>query len=164
MFTLRSVEDAQQIADDIGYPVIIKAAAGGGGLGMRVVHEADVFHRAYQETTASAQALFGDSSVYVERYLETARHVEIQVLADNFGNTIHLGERDCSVQRRHQKLVEESPAPRMLPGLAARMGQPAVRERKRPATSGRARSSSSSAPQATSSSWRSTVASRSSIR
>ncbi len=127
MEPLRSVEDAQQIADDIGYPVIIKAAAGGGGLGMRVVHEADVFHRAYQETTASAQALFGDSSVYVERYLETARHVEIQVLADNFGNTIHLGERDCSVQRRHQKLVEESPAPRMPPGLAARMGQAAVR-------------------------------------
>jgi acetyl-CoA carboxylase, biotin carboxylase subunit len=124
---LCSVKDAQQVAADIGYPVIIKAAAGGGGMGMRVVRETDAFHCAYQETTADAQALFGDSRVYVERYLETARHVEIQVLADHFGNTIHLGERDCSVQRRHQKLIEESPAPRMPPGLATRMGQAAVR-------------------------------------
>ena len=124
---LGSVEEAQQVADDIGYPVIIKAAAGGGGRGMRVVHETDAFYRAYQETRAGALTLFGDSRVYVERYLATARHIEIQVLADHFGNTIHLGERDCSVQRRHQKLVEESPAPRMPPGLAARMGQAAVR-------------------------------------
>jgi acetyl-CoA carboxylase, biotin carboxylase subunit len=123
---LGSVEEAQQVADDIGYPVIIKAAAGGGGRGMRVVHETAAFSRAYQETRAGALALFGDSRVYVERYLATARHVEVQVLADHVGNTIHLGERDCSVQRRHQKLVEESPAPRMPPGLAARMGQTAV--------------------------------------
>jgi acetyl-CoA carboxylase biotin carboxylase subunit len=123
----RSVEEARQIADDIGYPVVIKAAAGGGGRGIRVVHEATAFRRAYQQTRVDAQALFGDSLVYVERYLTHARHIEIQVLADDFGTTIHLGERDCSVQRRHQKLVEESPAPRMPPGLAARMGQAAVR-------------------------------------
>jgi acetyl-CoA carboxylase, biotin carboxylase subunit len=122
-----SAEEARQIADDIGYPVVIKAAAGGGGRGMRVVHKATAFLHAYQQTRADAQALFGDSLVYVEHYLAHARHIEIQVLADNLGSTIHLGERDCSVQRRHQKLVEESPAPRMPPGLAARMGEAAVR-------------------------------------
>jgi acetyl-CoA carboxylase biotin carboxylase subunit len=122
---LRSAVDAQQVADEIGYPVIIKAVAGGGGRGM-LVHEAAAFSRAYQETRAGALVLFGDSRVYVERYLAAARHVEIQVLADHFGNTVHLGERDCSVQRRHQKLLEESPAPRMPPGLAAQMGQKAV--------------------------------------
>jgi acetyl-CoA carboxylase biotin carboxylase subunit len=124
---LSSVQEAQQVADDAGYPVIIKAANGGGGRGMRVVHERAAFPEAYAETRAGAQALFGDSRVYVERYLKTARHVEIQVLADNFGNTIHLGERDCTVQRRHQKLVEESPAPLLAPGLADRMGEVAVR-------------------------------------
>ncbi|ONI90824.1 acetyl-CoA carboxylase biotin carboxylase subunit [Actinosynnema sp. ALI-1.44] len=123
---LHSVEEANRIADDIGYPVIIKAAAGGGGRGMRVVAETGAFAAAYLETKAGAQALFGDSRVYVERYLPTARHVEIQVLADQFGNTIHLGARDCSVQRRHQKLVEESPAPRLPDGMADRMGQAAV--------------------------------------
>jgi acetyl-CoA carboxylase biotin carboxylase subunit len=124
---MRSGEQARQVADDIGYPVVIKAVAGGGGRGMRVVHETASFSRAYERTRADAQALFGDSRVYVEHYLTNPRHIEVQVLADCFGNTIHLGERDCSVQRRHQKLVEESPAPRMPPGLAARMGQAAVR-------------------------------------
>jgi acetyl-CoA carboxylase, biotin carboxylase subunit len=124
---MRSVEEARQVADDIGYPVVIKAAAGGGGRGMRVVHETAAFLRAYEQTRADAQVLFGDSRVYVEHYLTNPRHIEVQVLADCFDNTIHLGERDCSVQRRHQKLVEESPAPRMPPGLAARMGQAAVR-------------------------------------
>jgi acetyl-CoA carboxylase biotin carboxylase subunit len=127
MEPLRSVDEAQSVADNIGYPVIIKAAAGGGGRGMRVVHSSTEFAAAYQETRAGAQALFGDPRVYVERYLATARHVEIQILTDQFGNAIHLGERDCSVQRRHQKLVEESPAPRMAPGLAEWMGQTAVR-------------------------------------
>jgi acetyl-CoA carboxylase, biotin carboxylase subunit len=124
---MRSVEEARQVADDIGYPVVIKAAAGGGGRGMRVVHETAAFLRAYEQTRADAQVLFGDSRVYVEHYLTNPRHIEVQVLADCFDNTIHLGERDCSVQRRHQKLVEESPAPRMPPALAARMGQAAVR-------------------------------------
>jgi acetyl-CoA carboxylase biotin carboxylase subunit len=123
---LDSVEAAQQVADDAGYPVIIKAATGGGGRGMRVVHESAAFADAYTETRAGAQALFGDSRVYVERYLPAGRHVEIQVFADNFGNTIHLGERDCTVQRRHQKLVEESPAPRLPDGLAEQMGKTSV--------------------------------------
>jgi acetyl-CoA carboxylase biotin carboxylase subunit len=123
---LNSVEEAQRVADDAGYPVIIKAATGGGGRGMGVVHESAAFADAYAETRAGAQQLFGDSRVYVERYLPAGRHVEIQVFADNFGNTIHLGERDCTVQRRHQKLLEESPAPRLPAGLAERMGTAAV--------------------------------------
>jgi acetyl-CoA carboxylase biotin carboxylase subunit len=127
MEPLRSVRDAQRVADDIGYPVIIKAAAGGGGRGMRVVHKSTTFAQAYQETRGTAQTLFGDSRVYVERYLPTARHVEVQVLADGAGNAIHLGERDCSVQRRHQKLIEESPAPRLPEVLADRMRTAAVR-------------------------------------
>ncbi|MDQ3403036.1 MAG: acetyl-CoA carboxylase biotin carboxylase subunit [Actinomycetota bacterium] len=124
---LRTAAEAHQVADHIGYPVIIKAAVGGGGRGMRVVHDSDTFIRAYHETKATAQALFGDSRVYVERYLASARHIEVQILADTRGSVIHLGERDCSVQRRHQKLVEESPAPRMPPGLVRRMGEAAVR-------------------------------------
>ncbi|HEX5405558.1 MAG TPA: acetyl-CoA carboxylase biotin carboxylase subunit [Pseudonocardiaceae bacterium] len=123
---LNSVEEAQQVADDAGYPVIIKAATGGGGRGMGVVYERAAFADAYAKTRAGAQALFGDSRVYVERYLPAGRHVEIQVFADDFGNTIHLGERDCTVQRRHQKLLEESPAPRLPDGLAERMGDVAV--------------------------------------
>nr|WP_042193140.1 acetyl-CoA carboxylase biotin carboxylase subunit [Kibdelosporangium sp. MJ126-NF4]CEL20586.1 Biotin carboxylase of acetyl-CoA carboxylase [Kibdelosporangium sp. MJ126-NF4]CTQ89497.1 Biotin carboxylase of acetyl-CoA carboxylase (EC 6.3.4.14) [Kibdelosporangium sp. MJ126-NF4] len=124
---LRSVEDAQRVGDEIGYPVIIKAAAGGGGRGMRVVTDPAEFGRAYQETRAGAQALFGNSRVFVERYLPVARHVEIQVLADQHGNAIELGARDCSVQRRHQKLIEESPAPGLPAELVERMGQAAVR-------------------------------------
>jgi acetyl-CoA carboxylase biotin carboxylase subunit len=123
---LRSVDEAHRIADEIGYPVIVKAAAGGGGRGMRVVRTSREFHDAYEETRAVAQRLFGDPRVYVERFLERARHVEIQVLADASGQVVHLGERDCSVQRRHQKLLEETPAPRLAPGTVERMGQAAV--------------------------------------
>ncbi|KAA2251226.1 acetyl-CoA carboxylase biotin carboxylase subunit [Solihabitans fulvus] len=117
---------AKEIADDIGYPVIIKAAAGGGGRGMSVVRSAAEFADAFRTARAQAQAVFGDARVYVERYLESARHVEVQILADQHGNAVHLGERDCSVQRRHQKLVEESPAPNLERELAARMGRAAV--------------------------------------
>ncbi|HMG41978.1 MAG TPA: acetyl-CoA carboxylase biotin carboxylase subunit [Acidimicrobiales bacterium] len=123
---LRSVDVAHRTADEVGYPVIIKAAAGGGGRGMRMVQRSADFPDAYLETRAGAQALFGDPRVYVERYLETARHVEIQVLADTHGTVLHLGERDCSVQRRHQKLLEETPAPRLAPGIVQQMGQVAV--------------------------------------
>ncbi|NHD19327.1 MULTISPECIES: acetyl-CoA carboxylase biotin carboxylase subunit [unclassified Actinopolyspora] len=124
---LTSAEQAHRVADDIGYPVIIKAAAGGGGRGMRIVYDSADFLAAYQETRAGALALFGDPQVFVERYLPSGRHVEIQVLADHFGNAIHLGERDCSVQRRHQKLIEESPAPHLPDGIVEEMGQVAVR-------------------------------------
>ncbi len=124
---LADPESAKRLADDIGYPVIIKAAAGGGGRGMSIVHDAAEFARTYQQTKATALQLFGDGRVYVERYLPSARHVEIQVLADQYGNAIYLGERDCSVQRRHQKLVEEAPAPGLPAELTTRMGEAAVR-------------------------------------
>ena len=124
---LADVESAKRLADEIGYPVIIKAAAGGGGRGMSIVDSAPDFSRTYLQTRATALQLFGDARVYVERYLPSARHVEIQVLADQYGNAIHLGERDCSVQRRHQKLVEETPAPGLPKELTDRMGAAAVR-------------------------------------
>jgi acetyl-CoA carboxylase, biotin carboxylase subunit len=119
-------EDALELADGIGYPVIVKAAAGGGGRGMRVVRRSEEFVEAYKQTQATAQILFGDGRVYVEKYLERARHVEVQVLADGHGRVIHLGERDCTMQRRHQKLVEETPAPRLPDGLAERICEAAV--------------------------------------
>ncbi|GLZ36545.1 acetyl-CoA carboxylase biotin carboxylase subunit [Actinokineospora sp. NBRC 105648] len=122
-----TVTEAQALADDIGYPVIIKAAAGGGGRGMRIVRSGEEFARAYRETRLDAQAVFNDGRVYVERYLESARHVEIQVLVDRYRNAVHLGARDCSVQRRHQKLVEESPPPGLPDTLIAEMGAAAVR-------------------------------------
>jgi acetyl-CoA carboxylase biotin carboxylase subunit len=124
---LSSVDAARKFADDIGYPVIVKAAAGGGGRGMQVINRRADFARLYCETEAIAQTLFGDGRVYIERFLETSRHVEVQILCDQYGNCISLGERDCSVQRRHQKLVEETPAPALPRGVAARMGQDAVR-------------------------------------
>ncbi|MFC0098792.1 acetyl/propionyl/methylcrotonyl-CoA carboxylase subunit alpha [Micromonospora marina] len=119
-------EAAHRLADEIGYPVIIKAVAGGGGRGMQVVTRSDDFPDAHRRTRATAQMLFNDGRVYVEKYLRSARHVEIQVLCDAYGNAIHLGERDCSVQRRHQKLIEETPSPRLPDGLAERMGAAAV--------------------------------------
>ncbi|HEX2133041.1 MAG TPA: acetyl-CoA carboxylase biotin carboxylase subunit [Actinophytocola sp.] len=124
---LADAESAKRLADEIGYPVIIKAAAGGGGRGMSIVDVPAEFARTYQTTKATALQLFGDGRVYVERYLPSARHVEIQVLTDTHGNAIHLGERDCSVQRRHQKLVEETPAPGLPTELTERMGAAAVR-------------------------------------
>src|SRR5437762_1720426 len=124
---LSTVEEAKTVVDDIGFPVIVKAAAGGGGRGMSVVRSEPEFARAYQETRAAAQALFGDSRVYVERYLDRARHVEIQILADAHGSVIQLGERDCTAQRRHQKLVEESPAPGLPEHVREAMGEAAVR-------------------------------------
>jgi acetyl-CoA carboxylase biotin carboxylase subunit len=123
---LSSAQQAADVADEIGYPVIIKAAAGGGGRGMAVVDDRRDFARAFAETRASAQAVFGDARVYVEKYVPGARHVEVQVLADDHGNVVSLGERDCSVQRRRQKLIEESPAPGLPPALTAAIGEAAV--------------------------------------
>jgi acetyl-CoA carboxylase biotin carboxylase subunit len=120
------LDQARELVAAIGFPVIVKAAAGGGGRGMAVVHDPDRFVDEFSRVKATAQVLFGDGRVYVERYLEQARHVEVQVLCDGYGNAVHLGERDCTVQRRHQKLIEETPAPRLPAGLAERMGQAAV--------------------------------------
>jgi acetyl-CoA/propionyl-CoA carboxylase biotin carboxyl carrier protein len=115
-----------EIAGQIGYPVLIKAAAGGGGKGMKVVRSEDEAERAFDSARREGEAYFADASVYVERYLEDPRHVEVQVLADAHGNVVHLGERDCTIQRRHQKLVEETPSPAVGASLRARIGQIAV--------------------------------------
>ncbi|GIG63086.1 acetyl-CoA carboxylase biotin carboxylase subunit [Longispora fulva] len=123
---LDNVEDASAVAAEIGYPVIIKAAAGGGGRGLQVVLDKEDFAAQYHATRAVAQSLFGDGRVYVEQFLPHARHVEIQVLCDGHGNAVHLGERDCSVQRRHQKLIEETPSPGLSADVVRRMGEAAV--------------------------------------
>ncbi len=109
--SLDGVDEAQALADEIGYPVIVKAAAGGGGRGMRVVREREMLARAFLTCQAESGAAFGSSELYLEKFVEEARHIEVQVLGDRSGMRVHLGERDCSVQRRHQKLLEESPAP-----------------------------------------------------
>jgi acetyl-CoA carboxylase biotin carboxylase subunit len=123
-------EEAFKIAAEIGYPVIVKATAGGGGRGMRVANDKAGLATALQSARSEAAASFGDAGVYIEKYLKPIRHIEIQVMADSFGNVIHLGERDCSVQRRHQKLIEESPSPAITPELRARMGKAAVQAAK----------------------------------
>ncbi len=119
--------EAVRIADDVGYPVLLKASFGGGGRGMRIVREPGDLEAAFASACAEAQAAFGDGSMYLERFLESVRHVEVQVFADAHGSAIHLGERDCSVQRRHQKLVEESPAPGISPEQRRQFGEAAVR-------------------------------------
>jgi acetyl-CoA carboxylase, biotin carboxylase subunit len=126
---VHSVEEAATIADDIGYPIILKAAAGGGGRGMRRVDSPAELESALRDASSEAERAFRSGEVYIERYLERPRHVEIQVLGDEDGNLIHLGERECSVQRRHQKVIEECPSPLMLraPALRDRMGEAAVR-------------------------------------
>ena len=118
-----TVEDAAKIAEEIGYPIAVKAAGGGGGKGFRVALEADELEKAFEGAAREGEKFFGDATVYLERYLPDPRHVEVQVLADSQGNVIHLGERDCSVQRRHQKLIEESPAPAVDEKLRERIGK-----------------------------------------
>lgn len=123
-------EEALAIAKEIGYPVIIKASAGGGGRGMRVAQSSADLLKSLRTAKAEAEAAFGNGAVYVEKYVEEPRHIEFQILADGYGNVVHLGERDCSVQRRNQKLIEESPSSALSPELRAEMGEAAVKAAK----------------------------------
>jgi acetyl-CoA carboxylase biotin carboxylase subunit len=124
---LEDDKEALKLAREIGYPVLIKAAAGGGGKGMRVAHNDISLQTGLTQARAEAQAAFKDSTVYIEKYLEQPRHVEVQLLGDHYGNMLHLGERDCSLQRRHQKVVEETPAPGLRPEVRSAMCDAAVR-------------------------------------
>ena len=127
---VHDVNEAVKIAKKIGFPVIIKATAGGGGRGMKIVHSPAALPNAFATARAEAQAGFGNPEVYIEKYCENPRHVEIQILGDKHGNVIHLGERDCSIQRRHQKLIEEAPSTVSTPELRKAMGDAAVRAAK----------------------------------
>jgi acetyl-CoA carboxylase biotin carboxylase subunit len=118
-----TLEDAKRIGDEIGYPVIIKATAGGGGRGMKVAQTAADMEKAFLSARQEGKAAFGNDEVYIEKYLTTPRHIEIQVFGDGKGNAVHLGERDCSLQRRHQKVLEEAPGPSITPELRARIGK-----------------------------------------
>jgi acetyl-CoA carboxylase biotin carboxylase subunit len=123
---IESPEEAAKLAKEIGYPVIVKASGGGGGRGMRIVYSEKELAHALETASTEAAAAFKNGDVYIERYVERPRHIEIQVLADEHGNCAYLGERECSIQRRHQKLLEEAPAPMMTPELRSQMGETAV--------------------------------------
>ncbi|MEO8763842.1 MAG: acetyl-CoA carboxylase biotin carboxylase subunit [Ginsengibacter sp.] len=124
---LESIDEAKSLARDIGYPVILKATAGGGGKGMRVVWSEKEIEKAFDNAKAEAAASFKNDGIYMEKFVEEPRHIEIQIAGDQFGNICHLSERDCSIQRRHQKLVEESPSPFMTPELRDKMGAAAIK-------------------------------------
>lgn len=124
---LISLEEAEEVAAKVGYPIMLKAAAGGGGKGMRLVRGADELKSAYEAARSEALRSFGDDEVYIEKFIENPRHIEMQILADEHGNCVYLGERECSVQRRHQKVLEESPSPLVDPDMRRRMGEIAVR-------------------------------------
>lgn len=121
-----SADDAKKQAEDMGFPVMLKATAGGGGRGIKIVWNSNEIETAFKTCSAEAQAAFGNGGLYMEKYVQAPRHVEVQVLADNYNNAIHLGERDCSVQRRNQKLIEEAPSPALDPVLREKMGTAAV--------------------------------------
>lgn len=124
---INNEKEALAVAKEIGFPVIIKAVAGGGGKGMRAAHNAVAFLKEYYNARIEAEKAFGNGAVYLERFLEAPRHIEIQILGDQFGNVIHLGERDCSVQRRHQKIIEEAPSPFISDETRKKMGRDAVK-------------------------------------
>ena len=121
-----SLDEARQIAEKIGYPVIIKATAGGGGKGMKIAHSADAIPEAFELAQKEALNAFGNGSVYLEKYLQTPRHIEVQILADHYGHVVHLGERDCSLQRNHQKVLEETPSPALNPEQRQKIGNVVV--------------------------------------
>jgi acetyl-CoA carboxylase biotin carboxylase subunit len=123
---VKNLEDGLEIIRDMPFPIILKASAGGGGKGMRIVRNRDEFDKMFRMAKAEAEAAFSNGDLYLEKYIEKPRHVEIQIVGDQHGNVFHLGERDCSIQRRHQKLIEESPSPAVTPDLRMRMGQAAV--------------------------------------
>ena len=127
---IESVEEAKKIASGLGYPVIVKAALGGGGKGMRVAMNETELENAYLTARKEAGAAFGDDSVYMEHFIEHPRHVEVQILADAYGNVVHLGERDCSIQRNHQKFIEEAPCKAISQELRKQMGEQAVKAAK----------------------------------
>ena len=124
---LKDVKQGTKIAKQIGYPVMLKATAGGGGKGMRIVQNEGEFEDAWNSARKEAKAAFGNDGIYVEKFVEEPRHIEFQIIGDQYGNVIHLSERDCSIQRRHQKLVEESPSPFMTPELREKMGDAAIK-------------------------------------
>jgi acetyl-CoA carboxylase biotin carboxylase subunit len=124
---LGSLDEARGLAQEVGFPVILKAAAGGGGRGMRIVRGTEELEKAFETASSEASKAFGDGSIYLEKYLEEPRHIEFQVFGDRHGNVIHLGERECSIQRRHQKLLEEAPSPALTPELRQRMGEASVK-------------------------------------
>lgn len=123
---LESVEQGKKIANKIKYPVIIKATAGGGGRGMRIIHSDDEFQKAWDDARTESKAAFGNDGMYLEKYVVQPRHIEVQIAGDQFGHVCHLSERDCSIQRRHQKLVEEAPSPFMTDELREKMGKAAI--------------------------------------
>ncbi|NLM13859.1 MAG: acetyl-CoA carboxylase biotin carboxylase subunit, partial [Epulopiscium sp.] len=120
------LDEALEIAEKIGYPVMIKASAGGGGKGMRLAYTREEFIKAFNTAKSEAKAAFGDDTMYIEKFVENPRHIEFQILGDAFGNIVHLGERDCSIQRRHQKVIEEAPSTAINPELRERMGRDAI--------------------------------------
>jgi len=124
---ISDLNNAKKVTLEIGFPVIIKATAGGGGRGMRIVRAMDELENAYLTASHEAETAFGNASVYIEKYIEEPRHIEIQIMADKYGTVVHFGERDCSIQRRHQKLLEESPSPALTPEIREAMGAAAVK-------------------------------------
>jgi len=124
---VEDVEEALKISEEIGYPVIIKATAGGGGKGMRVAYNKEELEKSIRMAKQEAETAFGNAGVYLEKYLEEPRHIEIQIIADKLGNVVHLGERDCSIQRRHQKLIEEAPSPALTQAIREQMGDASVK-------------------------------------
>jgi len=127
---LKDIEEARKVADDIGYPILVKAAAGGGGKGMRIVHKKEEFEASIKGAKSEARNAFGDDRIYIEKYLEEPRHVEFQIMADTHGNVLHVFDRECSVQRRHQKVIEEAPCALLTDELRAEMAEAAIKAAK----------------------------------